>query len=129
MLIDMQIMRVANPSVDLVYMLYSSSNNDARKENLNDWLKIYHDTLIDDLKTLGYPESVYPFEDLEKDIDHARLFGVIMGLMHCQVDLNIIFHQSKEKLLTLCASIRQLKSIFDFRSCKLNLKRILTWTV
>ena len=97
MLIDMQIMRVANPSVDLVYMLYSSSNNDARKENLNDWLKIYHDTLIDDLKTLGYPESVYPFEDLEKDIDHARLFGVIMGLMHCQVDLNILFYQSKGK--------------------------------
>ena len=85
MLIDMQIMRVANPSVDLVYMLYSSSNNDARKDNLNNWLKVYHDTLIEDLKSLGYPESVYPFEDLEKDIDHARLFGVIMGLMHCQV--------------------------------------------
>ena len=25
------------------------------------------------------------FEELEKDIDHSRLFGVIMGLMHCQV--------------------------------------------
>ena len=99
MLIDMQIMRVANPSVDLVYMLYSSSNNDARKEKLNDWLKVYHDTLIDDLKSLGYPESVYPFEDLEKDIDHARLFGVIMGLMHCQVDLNILFYQSKGKFI------------------------------
>merc|ERR1712241_702347 len=34
MLIDMQIMRVTNPSVDLVYLIYSSSNNDARKDNM-----------------------------------------------------------------------------------------------
>ena len=85
MLIDMQIMRVANPSVDLVYLLYSSSNNEARKDHLNKWLKVYHDTLIEDLQALGYPESVYPFEELKKDIDHACLFGIILGLMHCQV--------------------------------------------
>ena len=85
MLIDMQIMRIANPSIDLVYLLYSSSNNEARKEKLTEWLHIYHDALIDDLKTLGYSGAEYPFEELEKDIDHARLFGVMMGLMHCQV--------------------------------------------
>lgn len=85
MLIDMQIMRIANPSIDLVYLLYSSSNNDDRKEKVTQWLKIYHDTLMDDLKALGYSGSEYPFDELEKDIDHARLFGVIMGLMHCQV--------------------------------------------
>ena len=85
MLIDMQIMRIANPSIDLVYLLYSSSNNDDRKEKVTQWLKIYHDTLTDDLKALGYSGTEYPFHELEKDIDHARLFGVIMGLMHCQV--------------------------------------------
>jgi len=85
MLIDMQIMRVANPSIDLAYLLYSSSNNEARKEKLTEWLHIYHDALIDDLKALGYSGAEYSFEELEKDIDHARLFGVIMGLMHCQV--------------------------------------------
>ena len=85
MLIDMQIIRVANPSIDLAYLLYSSSNNEARKEKLIEWLHIYHDALIDDLKALGYSGAEYPFEELEKDIDHSRLFGVIMGLMHCQV--------------------------------------------
>jgi len=90
MLIDMQIMRVTNPSVDLVYLLYSSSNNDTRKEHLETWLQVYHETLMEDLKALGYPESVYPFDELKKDIDHGRLFGVIMSLMHCQVVLQVI---------------------------------------
>ena len=85
MLIDMQIMRVSNPSVDLMYLLYSSSNNDARKDRLKAWLQVYHATLMVDLKAHGYPESVYPFDELEKDIEHARLFGIIMGLFHCQV--------------------------------------------
>ena len=85
MLIDLQIMRVTNPSVDLVYLIYSSSNNDARKDNMTSWLRVYHNTLMEDLKAFGYPESIYPFDELEKDVDHARLFGVIMGLMHCQV--------------------------------------------
>ena len=85
MLIDMQIMRVANPSIDLAFLLYSSSNNDARKDHVKAWLQVYHETLTEDLAALGYPESVYPFDDLEKDIEHARLFGIIMGLMHCQV--------------------------------------------
>ena len=85
MLIDMQIMRVANPSVDLVYLLYSSSNNDSRKHHLKEWLKVYHDSLLQDLKSFGYSESVYPFEELEKDIDQACLFGIFFGQMHCQV--------------------------------------------
>ena len=85
MLIDMQIIRVANPSIDLAYLLYSSTNNDARKERLNAWLQVYHETLMENLKDYGYAESVYPFGELEKDIEHARLFGVFMGLMHCQV--------------------------------------------
>ena len=81
----MQIMRVANPSIDLVYLLCSSSNNDARKEHLETWLKVYHDALMDDMKLLGYPESVYSFDELKKDVDHAFLYGFFMGFMHCQV--------------------------------------------
>ena len=84
-LIDLQIMRVANPSVDLVYFLCSSSNNSARKESLTEWLKIYHDTLIEDLKLLGYPVDIYPFQELEKDIDQAFPFGTFLGMLHTQV--------------------------------------------
>ena len=80
MLIDMQITRIANPSIDIAYLLYSSSNNEARKEKYTEWLRIYHNTLIDDLKALGYSGDEYPFEELEKDMDHSRLFGVVMGL-------------------------------------------------
>ena len=85
MLLDLQLMRITNPSVDLVYLLCSSTSNTARKERLEEWLHVYHDTLMTDLKLLGYAESVYPFEELVKDIDHSFLFGSFLGVMHCQV--------------------------------------------
>ena len=85
-MVDFQMVRVTSPVVDLAYLLMTGTRPDLRQKHEKKWLKIYFDQLSKDLITLGYePEKLYTFEQLVKDFDHMRDFGLCYGLMHVQV--------------------------------------------
>lgn len=54
-LVDFQVTRFANPCVELQYFIFSSVQPVVRREQLQDLLKIYLDTLNKTCESLGHP--------------------------------------------------------------------------
>lgn len=63
----------------------SSTSPELRKEHLSELLHYYHDQLIEHLGELGYPSSVLPFDDFQKEFDAIFPFGFVFGIFSAQV--------------------------------------------
>ena len=77
--------RRGRPTIDLAYLLGSSTSPEFRKEHLDEILSFYHKTLIDLLTSFGYSAQVYPYDQLEKDFEECFVFGFVMAIMHAMV--------------------------------------------
>ena len=62
-LLDLQLMKYSRPSVDLAYFFGSSTYPSFREMYLEELLKVYHQTLVDELAIFGYKLS-YSIDDL-----------------------------------------------------------------
>ena len=89
MIIDLQMSRIGNPASDILYFLGSSTSLDNRKKHLDQWLKLYHKTLMDDLSTFGHSEDIFTLEDLFDEVNHMWPFALETGIFHAQVNMNI----------------------------------------
>lgn len=86
-LIDFQLATEANPVHDLSYFFYAGCSKE-QFNKLDDFLKIYHNSLSKTLRELGSnPEKVYPLEQLRKDWSKHGLYGVIFSLTVTKVKL------------------------------------------
>ena len=86
--LDLQVMRVTSPALDILYFLNTSTDPKIRKTHFTEWLKIYHDKLTSCLKDLGHDTKVlYPFESLMKDIKECGGFGYFVGVFIAQVKI------------------------------------------
>lgn len=57
-LVDFQVLRYGNPSLDLHYFLFSSVQADVRRAKMRDLLNVYLDTFNAVCESLGYPRNV-----------------------------------------------------------------------
>lgn len=84
-ILDWQLSKIASPVNDLSYFIFATASA-KDLDNLNDLLKVYHDSLSNHLKLLGSnPEKLYSFSDLLKDwkknaIYGATVFPTIIGI-------------------------------------------------
>ncbi|XP_055550880.1 uncharacterized protein LOC129733229 [Wyeomyia smithii] len=51
--VDFQLIRYGSLALDLAYLIYCCTDASLRKENLQNWLRIYHQQLVKSLKVLG----------------------------------------------------------------------------
>lgn len=88
-LLDLQLMKYSRPTVDLAYFFGSSTYPSFRQMHLEELLKIYHQTLTQELTTFGYsPQSdlvQYTFEDLKDDFEDTWGFGFALACLHIQI--------------------------------------------
>lgn len=99
-LVDLQMFRRGNPSVDLAYLFGTSTSPDMRKEHLDSILRLYYDKLDSNLAILGYPSKMYPFDAFLRDFKHTYFFGIILGSLHSMVQCGplIILRLSPQKV-------------------------------
>jgi hypothetical protein len=79
--LDFQIARASSRTIDLNYLIYTSipiEDLNTQEENL---LRLYHDTFTDFALKLGYSNEELTFENLLKEMDEFRPYGITMGLM------------------------------------------------
>ena len=81
-MLDLQIVRRARPAIDIAYILCSSTHYDLRHNNREEILSFYHSHLTNELKRLGYSESLHTYEAFREDFEEARAWGIMMGSMH-----------------------------------------------
>lgn len=67
-LLDFQIFSYDSPVRDLLFFLNTSVQLDILKQNLDDFIKIYHDALIDTLKELKCPTEHFTFDKFTEEI-------------------------------------------------------------
>lgn len=86
-LIDFQIITEANPVNDLSYFFYSGTSKE-QFDKLDDYLKVYHDSLSKNLRDLGSdPEKLYTFQQLKKDWVKHAIYGLILSIVLVKVKL------------------------------------------
>ena len=85
--IDFQMCRVARPTIDVAYLLWTSTTPDLRREHEGELLDRYHSTLAGRLEALGAGEEElpYPREQFDKDYRDCCLFGYQISQMHTMV--------------------------------------------
>lgn len=91
-LVDLQMFRRGNPSVDLAYLFGTSTSPEMRKEHLDSILRLYYDKLDSNLTILGYPSKMYPFDAFLRDFKHTYFFGIILGSLHSMVRYNPLIY-------------------------------------
>ena len=96
MIIDFQMSRIGSPASDILYCLASSTSLDSRKANLDEWLELYHTTLVDDLIKYGYKKDTFTFQNFLDEINHLWPFALESGVFHAEV--NIYLKLSVKKL-------------------------------
>ena len=90
--LDLQLSRLARPSIDLAYFFGSSLSPQLRHEEGDRLMKLYHTTLVKKLVGLGYPEDLYTFQDLKDDYKECLPFKHIMSIMHAMVHFCKMFY-------------------------------------
>ena len=84
--LDFQLVRRGRPTIDLCYMLTTSTNADLRHEHRYEIIDAYHKRLISNLADLGYDPELYPYDKFKADVKDCFVFGYAMGSMHAQVN-------------------------------------------
>ena len=85
-LLDFQGTRMNCPAYDVVYTIFSSTLPEIRRQELVNWLRMYHDQLCSDLKGFGYDSDlIYPFNQFKKDFDDLYGFGFVHALFNSMV--------------------------------------------
>ena len=83
-LLDLQLIKYARPTVDLAYFIGSSTSPSFRAANLKKCLEFYHEALTQELEAFGY-KTVYSLDLLKSDFQDCWMFGYFVGCMHVQV--------------------------------------------
>lgn len=79
-MIDFQLARVHSPIFDLAYFFYASAPKRVM-DQVDKYLKIYHDSLSDFMRQLGSdPKKVFPFDVFLNEWKKYRKFGLAMAL-------------------------------------------------
>ncbi|XP_042858440.1 uncharacterized protein LOC122244565 isoform X2 [Penaeus japonicus] len=80
MLVDLQVVRKVSPALDLNYFFYSSFNGPERRQNLEEFFKVYHDAFSYVMITGGF-EQPFTLDQLRDEFRNKMLFGCISGMM------------------------------------------------
>ncbi|XP_046402242.1 uncharacterized protein LOC124168161 [Ischnura elegans] len=78
---DLQISKLANPSIDLLYFLYLSTRRPFRERYFNSLIEEYHASLTETLKLVDGSSPPFSLSELKSDLEgEYKPFGLIMGL-------------------------------------------------
>ncbi|XP_013107728.2 uncharacterized protein LOC106087284 [Stomoxys calcitrans] len=74
-IIDYQMLRYASPGDDLIYFYVTSVQLDLKVSRFDEFVKYYHDNLIDNLKLLKYSKPLPSLGEIHKMIYEAKAYG------------------------------------------------------
>ncbi|XP_034256187.1 uncharacterized protein LOC117654110 isoform X2 [Thrips palmi] len=114
-LLDFQLSRHSTPVLDLVYLVYTCTVREWRRQHLKAMFKEYHDMLSENIRRLGSdPDELYSWETFQAHLRERGVFGLGMALMTIPV-----FLAEAEEIPDLDESFESGKSpseVFDVES-------------
>ena len=91
-MVDFQIARFGHPLNDVLYLMYTSTVAEVRRQHMNSWLSFYFTTLMAALEKLNAQVSDYTFEDLMVDCKKLSPFIMLMafGVLKMILDKDVV---------------------------------------
>ena len=91
-MVDFQIARFGHPLNDVLYIMYTSTVAEVRRQHMNSWLSFYFTTLMAALEKLNAQVSDYTFEDLMVDCKKLSPFIMLMafGVLKMILDKDVV---------------------------------------
>jgi hypothetical protein len=82
-MLDFQWTRLSSPSIELAFLILTSTEPELRQVHLKEWLKIYHCQFTSDLKAFGFDSNIiYPMETFEQDFEAFYEYGLKHSPQH-----------------------------------------------
>ncbi|XP_014368554.2 uncharacterized protein LOC106718867 [Papilio machaon] len=80
--LDYQMLNISNPAIDLMYFIFSGSDEEFRRQHYRQHLDHYHMELGNSLKRLGVDiDTTYSKENFEADLKEVQPYGLLVGMM------------------------------------------------
>ncbi|XP_068620453.1 uncharacterized protein [Battus philenor] len=80
--VDYQMLKVSNPIMDLMYFIFSGTDEDFHDKYYHKLLNHYYTELCAAMRRLNVdPEITYPKDDYESDLKELQAYGVFVGMM------------------------------------------------
>ncbi|XP_013162583.1 PREDICTED: uncharacterized protein LOC106114054 [Papilio xuthus] len=81
-LLDYQMLNISNPAIDLMYFIFSGSDQEFRRQHYSQLLDHYHTELSNALTRLGVDvDTTYSKENFEADLKEVQPYGLLVGMM------------------------------------------------
>lgn len=87
-LVDFQASRLGTPFADILYFLYSSATPETRENHMQELLRQYYDTLMNDLQLLGVDMDGYTFDNFLVEYKKRSVGLFFVGAMALTLVLN-----------------------------------------
>ncbi|XP_028154527.2 uncharacterized protein LOC114348095 [Diabrotica virgifera virgifera] len=78
--VDFQVYEYASPVADFLYFMFTSVQNNVLKENIDDFLKFYHSSLLQNLKELGCDLEPFGYDRFLKEFEEHTYISLIWVL-------------------------------------------------
>lgn len=109
-LVDFQLIRYGSLALDLAYLIYNFTDSTLRRDNLQSWLRTYHQQLVKSLELLGSLQAICTDEeDLWRQLQDEFKIYARFGL-GTSLDMLPISTCSSEEAPDLYASASEAKS-------------------
>lgn len=80
LLVDFQLSSFQSPMLDIIYTLFSSSNEEITEVHWEEMLQFYHHELIECLEKLGFAGRKPRLTELHQELLTKGTFGVVLGI-------------------------------------------------
>lgn len=86
-MVDFQVISEGSPVRDLSYFFYSGAHS-SLYEKLDDYLRFYHDTILQTVQELGCnPKNIITFEQLKREWTISAKYGVLISIALMKIKL------------------------------------------
>lgn len=81
-ILDWQVMRYISPAIDLLYIIFSSTDKKLRDQEYENLLKLYHDSVSKMIKLLGSnPDDLFTFDNLKVELKRCGNYMLLLAPM------------------------------------------------
>lgn len=85
-LLDWQVIRYASPVIDLLYNIFTSTDQALRDKEYDNLLQLYYKSLSRTIKLLGSnPDELFTFDDLQSELKKYGIYALLMAPMLLQI--------------------------------------------
>lgn len=86
--VDFQVIRYVSPAIDLLNLIFTSTDKSTRKHHFRDLIRAYHDQLTNNIRKLGsQAENLFPYKAFVNELKECGNFAFLIAPIIIQISV------------------------------------------